>query len=441
MMALSKVITFVQTDIWRIRESELPLIRRIVPRTLKILILTYRGVTQDKVQLRASALTFYSLLSIVPLLAMGFGIAKGFGFEKTLRTFILEKLEGQEQVAAQVVEFARALLENVKGGLVAGIGVVILFYTVIKIFSHIESAFNDIWGITRSRSLGRKITDYFSMTLICPIFFIISSTGTVFITSGAKQAVEKVWLLEAVGPAIFFTLKLLPYGLLWILFSFLYMFMPNTKVNFMSGALAGIIAGTLHVFFQRAYIFFQVGVSKYNAIYGSFAALPLFFIWLQFSWLIVLLGAEVAFAYQNVDTFSFEKETRRVSHSFKRLLSLRIMHFLVSRFSGPKVAWEDSEISRKLEIPKHLVLQILDELVESGIVSRVTSDDTKAIVYQPARDPEILTIKYVIDALEHLGSDDIPAPESETLLKLSDNLNVFSDLIENSPANQRLKEI
>ena len=441
MTALSKVITFVQTDIWRIRESELPLIRRIVPRTLKILILTYRGVTQDKVQLRASALTFYSLLSIVPLLAMGFGIAKGFGFEKTLRTFILEKLEGQEQVAAQVVEFARALLENVKGGLVAGIGVVILFYTVIKIFSHIESAFNDIWGITRSRSLGRKITDYFSMTLICPIFFIISSTGTVFITSGAKLVVEKVWLLEAVGPAIFFTLKLLPYGLLWILFSFLYMFMPNTKVNFMSGALAGIIAGTLHVFFQRAYIFFQVGVSKYNAIYGSFAALPLFFIWLQFSWLIVLLGAEVAFAYQNVDTFSFEKETRRVSHSFKRLLSLRIMHFLVSRFSGLKAAWEDSEISRKLEIPKHLVLQILDELVESGIVSRVTSDDTKAIVYQPARDPEILTIKYVIDALEHRGSDDIPVPESEPLLKLSDNLNVFSDLIENSPANQRLREI
>ena len=441
MTVLSKVITFVQTDIWRIRESELPLIRRIPLRTLKILILTYRGVTQDNVQLRASALTFYSLLSIVPVLAMGFGIAKGFGFEKTLRTFILEKLEGQEQVAAQVVEFARALLENVKGGLVAGIGVAILFYTVIKIFSHIESAFNDIWGITRSRSLGRKITDYFSMTLICPIFFIISSTGTVFITSGAKQAVEKVWLLEAVGPAIFFTLKLLPYGLLWILFSFLYMFMPNTKVNFMAGALAGIIAGTLHVFFQGVYIFFQVGVSKYNAIYGSFAALPLFFIWLQFSWLIVLLGAEVAFAYQNVDTFPFETETRRVSPSFKRLLSLRIMHFLVSRFSGPKAAWEDSEISRKLEIPKHLVLQILDELVESGIVSRVTSDDTKAIVYQPARDPEILTIKYVIDALEHLGSDDIPVPESETLLKLSDNLNVFSDLIENSPANQRLKEI
>ena len=130
-----------------------------------------------------------------------------------------------------------------------------------------------------------------------------------------------------------------------------------------------------------------------------------------------------------------------MSHSLKRLLSLRVMHFLVSRFSGSKVAWEDREISRSLEIPIHLVLQILDELVGSGIVSQVALDRDKAFGYQPARDPEILTIKYVIDALEHRGINDIPVAGSEPLQKLSDNLNAFGELIENSPANQRLKDI
>ena len=222
---------FVKKDIWQIREEAYPPGKRILYRSLKILLLTLQGFTQDRIQLRASALTFYSLLSIAPVLALGFGIAKGFGFDKDLEGFLFEKLEGQEQVATQVVEFSRALLENVKGGLVAGIGVLVLFYTVIKILSHIESAFNDIWYIDGSRSLGRKITDYFSLMLICPLFLLMSSGLTVLITSSAKLAVERVWLLEAVSPAIFLLLKLLPFCLLWFLFTFLYIFIPNTKVH------------------------------------------------------------------------------------------------------------------------------------------------------------------------------------------------------------------
>jgi len=440
-MNLTALIQFVKLDMWTIPEGQLSPARRFLLRVLRIFFLTIKGFMQDDLNLRASSLTFYSLLSIAPVLALGFGIAKGFGFEKTLENLIYEQLPGQEQVATQVVDFAHALLENVKGGLVAGIGLIVLFYTVVKILSHIESAFNDVWGITRSRSLGRKITDYFSLMLICPMFFVVISALTAFLTTEVKGVVQDVSLFNAFSPAIFFMLKFLPYTLLWILFTFLYIFIPNTRVNFGPALLAGIIAATLHIVFQRAYIFFQIGFSRYNAIYGSFAAVPLFLIWLQISWLIVLLGSKLAFAHQNLDTVTFEKEAQTVSYSYKRLLALRIAHFLVSRFSGSKATWEIMEISRALEIPIQMVNQLLLDLIDAGVVAKVSVDVNDTIAYQPARDTDTLTIKSVIDALERNGSNNIPVAHSPALDKISESLNAFSELVESSPANQRLKDI
>ena len=438
---IHQLLTFLKRDIWQIREEDCSLGKRLLYRFLKVFLLTLQGFTQDRVQLRASALTFYSLLSIVPVLALGFGIAQGFGFEKALEEFLFEKLQGQEQIAQQAVDYSRALLNNVRGGLMAGIAVVVFFFSVIKILSHIESAFNDIWYINRSRSLGRKITDFFSLMLICPAFFILSSFFNVFITSSAKLMVEKVWLFEAVSPAIFFLLKLFPFCLLWFIFTFLYIFIPNTKVNLSSGLLAGILAGTLHQLFQHAYIAFQVTVSKYNAIYGSFAALPLFFIWMQLSWLIVLLGAKVAFAYQNAGTPPLENETLKVCNTDRRLLSLRIAHFLIKRFSTEKTAWAPIEISRELGIPFHFTIMSLKELEEAGILSRIDTDGWDNTMYQPARDPGILTIKHVMDALDQNGSDYPFDSGSETMQRLSESLNVFNELIEKSSANKLLKEI
>jgi len=438
---LSKFTQFINTDLWRIRVKDLPRSKSFFISLLRILILTIRGMTRDKCQLRASSLTYYSVLSVVPVVAMAFGIAKGFGFEKALEKILFERLEGQEEVITRILDFSHTLLENVKGGLMAGIGVIFLFYTIIKILSHIENALNDIWGIKRPRKIGRKISDYLSIMLICPVLFILSSTMTVVITSGVKFIVMKISLLGAVSPFIFFVLKFSPYFVFWVLFTFLYMFMPNTKVNLVSGLLAGIIAGTMYQFFQWGYIYFQINISRYNAIYGSFAAIPLFFIWLQFSWLIVLFGAEVSFAHQNVDTYEFEKDCQSVSHALKKLLSLRIIHLLVNHFYKGEIAWTAIQIAEKLEIPIRLVNRILYELNTSGLVSEVNVDEETDIAYQPSHDPDTMTIKYVIDALDHNGSDNIPVAQSEELQKISEKLKSFSDLIEKSTANQQLKEI
>jgi len=395
---------------------------------------------QDKAPLRASALTFYSLLSVVPVAAMIFGIAKGFGFEKTLERMLIKSLEGQEQIVERVVAFSHAMLDSVKGGFVAGVGLLILFYTIIKILSNIESAFNDIWGIKRSRSLGRKITDYLSIMLIGPVLLVLSSTVTVLISSGITRVVEGISYLKIVSPGVFFLLGFLPYLSLWILFSFVFVFVPNTKVKLTSGILGGVIAGTLYHIFQWGYIHLQIGVAKYNAIYGSFAALPLFFVWMQLSWLIVLFGAEIAFAHQNEETYEFEQECLTVSHSFKRLLSLWVFDRLVKNFILGEKPWDAGRISHELEIPSRLVNQILHDLGASGLVSEVKIDET-GVGYEPAKDLEGMTIKNVIDTLEEYGSDSIPVAKAESLDKIADHLKAFDDLIASSPANLKLKDL
>jgi len=437
----AKTINFINTDIWRIRKKDFPRMKYFFIKQLRILLLATRGFSQDQCPLRASALTFYSLLSIVPVVAMAFGIAKGFGFQEILEKQLLERFSGQEEVMVRVVDFAHSLLENTKGGMIVGIGIIVLLWTVIKLLGHIEGSFNDIWEVKKPRSYGRKFSDYLSIMLISPLLIILSSSATVFITTKIALITEKVALVELFSPMIFLMLKLIPYGLVWILFIFTYILMPNTKVNFSAGFFGGIIAGTIFQLAQLAYILFQVWVAKYNAIYGSFAALPLFLIWMQLSWLIVLLGAEISFAYQYVDTYEFEPDRRQISPAFKRILTLQIAHRVISTFSKGKMALTSSNLSQALEIPIRLVQQLLDELVESEIFSIIEIKGNEILAYQPARDINFITIKSIIEALEQKGVDNIPVAQTPELQSLSEVLATFGAEIEKSPANCLLKDI
>ncbi len=438
---LSKTGQFLKTDIWRIRSSKLSGQKSFWIRQLRIILLAIRGFGEDQCQLRASALTYYSLMSVVPVMAMAFGIAKGFGFEKLLEEKILEGIQGQEEVALQVIGFARSFLENTRGGLIAGIGIAALFWTVIKVLGNIESSFNDIWGIRTARTAGRKFGDYLSIMLICPILIIMSSSVTVLVTSQITLIVEKLAFLGPVGDAILLSLQVLPYAVIWIVFTFIYKFMPNTRVQLKSALIAGVIAGTSYQVVQLIYIYSQVGVAKYGAIYGSFAALPLFLIWLQVSWLIVLFGAEVSFAEQNVETYEFESDCLKVSHSFRELLSLNIAHLCVKKFRQAERALSADEISHELEIPVRLVRQILFELVEARVLSEVKLDDTETMAYQPAHDIEDLTITNVLNQLNQQGVNSIPLDNTGDLEKLKGRLMQFQEGNEKSPANVPLKDI
>ena len=438
-----RIVDFFKTDIWRIRLQDLPFGKSFLIKQLQVIILAVRGFDQDRCLQRASSLTFYTLFSIIPVVAMLFGIAKGFGFENMLRKELIENFPGdaQQEVLMKVIEFAETLLESTKGGLLAGIGIVALFWSVIKVLSHIEVAMNDIWQITEHRSWARKFSDYLSIMLISPLLVLLSSSATVFVKTQIEDLSSKVALLGMISPFISAGLKLAPYVLIWILFTVIYLLMPNTRVKLKAGLLAGVVAGTLYQIAQALYISFQFGVAKYNAIYGSFAALPLFLLWVQISWWIVLFGAELSFASQNVDTYQYEPDCQKISPSFRRLLTLQVAHLLVKKFSSGDKPLTDSQISRQLEIPIRLLHQILFELIASGLVSETRTDEDKEYAYQPARDINTLSISSILEALEQNGTNNIPVSQTDELAVLAKSLAEFNTTIENSPANKLLKNI
>ena len=438
---IPKAIGFIRRDIWRIRRTNLPPGKSFFLQLLRVLILSIRGFDEDKCQLRASAITFYSLISVVPVAAMAFGIAKGFGFEKMLEAQLRSKLAGHEEILDKVIQFSHSLLESTKGGLLAGIGLIVLFWSVIKVLGQIEDSLNDIWGIKERRSLGRKFADYLSLMLICPILIILSSSVTIFITTQITLILEKITFLGAFSSAVLFLVELLPYVLLWGLFTFLYIFMPNTKVRFGSGLLAGIITGTIFQIVQWAYIAFQIGATQYNAIYGSFAAFPLFLVWLQISWLIVLFGAELSFAHQNVDTYEFEPDALQASHRLKKLLSLQIAQHVIRNFARGGNPSTAPQISHKLEIPIRLVNEILFTLVKSGIFSTCGAEEEGERGFQPARDIHHLTIHSVIEAIELCGINTIPFAHTPEFSTLSETVATFEKAIEHLPENRLLKDV
>lgn len=436
-----KIVNFIKRDIWRVKTSKSRCKKNFLIRNLRIIILTLRGFNQDKCSLRASALTFYTLLSIVPVFAMAFGIAKGFGFEKLLEQHILDNFSFQSEAITNAIEFANTMLDHTRGGLVAGLGVIVLFWSIIKVLTNIEKSFNDIWGIKTMRSFSRRMSDYLSIMLICPLFLIFSSGATVFISSQAILAAERVPLLGALSPFIYFSLEILPYLVTAAAFTFIYIFIPNTKVNWKSGIIAGILAGAIYQLVQMFYINFQIGATKYNAIYGSFAALPLFLVWLQLSWRVVLFGAEISFAHQNVDTYEFEPDCLNASRKFKNILALRIVNLLASNFASEKEPVTVSKISQDLEIPARLLQDLLNELSRAKIITSVQTKENKGLAYQAGFDINKMTIEFVLEKLNTTGSSDIPVAGSDELNKIEASLQEFEALIQKSPSNILLKDI
>ena len=436
-----RIIEFFLIGIWRVRLQDLSKKKSFFLNQLRIFVLTLRKFDSDNCSLRASALTFYTLLSIVPVVAMAFGVAKGFGYEDILRDQLLQRFAGQEEVFTIIIGFAHTLLENTRGGMVAGIGVVVLLWTVIKVLYHIEFSFNEIWQIKRPRSLKRRLSNYISFMVVGPILLIASGSVTVFINSHILLVTERVALISFLGPYTFLLLKLIPYILIWAILTFAYIVMPNIKVSFRSALIGAVIAGTGYQFAQWGYIHFQVGIARYNAIYGSFAALPLFLIWLEISWLIVLFGAEISYSHQNVDQYEFEHDCLKASPYLRKLLALQITHLLVKNFSKGKGVMNAERICAALTIPYPLVHQILDALLETGIIIEVKGINEDEPDFQIAKDINELSVNSVMDALSKRGINSLPLTETKEFNKLVKTLDSFKKIIDLSSSNKLLKDI
>jgi membrane protein len=244
--------------------------------------------------------------------------------------------------------------------------------------------------------------------------------------------------ISSMVPAAF---RYVPYLLILILYTLIYVLIPNTRVKLRSGVYAGIVASICFSLIQWGYIHFQIGISRYNAIYGSLAALPLLLIWLQLSWVILLGGAEISYADQNVDIYEYEPDYLQVSHRYKGLLTLHVAYLLVKRFIDGKPPATAEQISHELELPFRLTSDILTDLLESGLISNTCLDHDDESAYQPASDVSQWTLDYVIDALDRRGINEIPVAHTAALESLSENLKALESAVKRSPANKLLKDL
>lgn len=413
--AFSRLIRFVTYDIWRITEYEVSGLKEFYINTIKTLILAIRGFKSQELQTKASALTFSTLLAMVPLLAVLVGIAKGFGFQGTVRQQLYTFFPGHEMELNKAFSYVESYLAQAQGGIIIGVGLVLLFYTVINLISSIEDTFNNIWQVQKSRSWSRKILDYMGLFLLLPILITVSSGISIFIST-----LRSMFLNDYVffTPVVEFVLNILPFIITILVFTTLYLFLPNTKVRFLNGFLAAVFAGTAFQVFQFLYISGQIWVSKYNAIYGSFAALPLLMLWLQLSWLICLFGAEISYASQNVKKFSFERDSKNITRRYKDFLTLLIASLIVKRFAKGEKPYTADELSDTYRIPIRITTEILYLLTDLNIITVVRyGEDERVVHYQPAMDINQLSVGVLFTKVDERGSENFKIDKTELFKK------------------------
>ncbi|MDD3479045.1 MAG: YihY/virulence factor BrkB family protein [Paludibacteraceae bacterium] len=392
---------FVASDIWVITEKELTKSSRFSVRLLKKIILSARGVTKDNLFIKAAALSFYTILALVPILALVIAIGRGFGFQQAVVDWLSKALSAQAEMIPYIIQFVERYLERAQGGVFLGVGFAVLLWSVLSAFRQIENNFNDIWNVKKSRSIVRQFTMYISLMLLVPILIALSSGFSIFINT----QLETAGLSQFFSPLTRFLLKVAPYFIFGVLFTIMFLIIPNTKVRFKHALLAGCISGIAFQLFQGLYVGGQIYLSNYNAVYGSFAAIPLLLMFLQIAWLIVLYGAELTFVSQNLQNYNFENETNTISRRYKDYITLLIIKIIVTRFEKGDTPITQQQLADDYNIPIRLVNQLLKLLVEVHLLSEIYTDSNQEKSYQPAMDIHQMTIHLVFDKISTFGSE------------------------------------
>ncbi len=393
--------SFIFKDIWTMDLNRMPKSKRWFYNAVRVLVITAKGFVDDGCGVRASALTYFSLLSVVPVLALAFAIAKGFGLDSIVEELIHNGLASSPDTADYLISFSSHMLENTRGGIIAGIGVVMLLYSVFKLLSNIEESFNHMWYVEKSRTLLRKVTDYVTIMIFAPILLMIASSVTVFLKTQAS-----VYFHDNIGQFIFWLFKLAPYVLMVLAFTFLYLIMPNTKVDVRSAVISGAVIGVIFQVWQWIFVTFQVGANEYGAVYGSFAALPLFLIWLQTSWMIVLVGCELSYSIQNVHLYATERSIDSMSPKLQKRVALLVMTSIVKDFASGKPAKTALEWSDELKISQRMFLFISGKLQKVGLLAEIKSDSADSHVFIPAMDISMISVNTICDRLDNIGDDE-----------------------------------
>ena len=379
-------------------------------KTVKVINLSVRSFMDRDLQSQACALTYRTVLAVVPALAMLFAIARGFGFQNLMQSELFKYFPAQRQALESALQYVDNYLSQASQGVFIGIGLIFLLWTLWSLMSSVEDSFNHVWGVSTTRSLPRKFTDYTALFLLLPVLMVCSAGISIFMSDTVQRVLDG----HALSPVLHKLLSFMPTVISWIIFTAAYYLIPNTKVRFKGALFAGVLCGTLFQCVPWLFVTGQAYVSKYNAIYGSFAFLPLVLVWMQLSWLITLAGVGLTYAWQNFDSFAYRDKAEGVSSTYSKNIALAVLTLAVKRFKQREGAIKLSELVHDYDIPGPLADQILSKLQQAGLLNTVSAgkeEDDRA--YQPTFDPDDYTVNGVVKTLSDMGNSDfIPKADS-----------------------------
>jgi membrane protein len=397
-----QLVHFFTRSLWRVTESDVSRSRYTSYNLMKIIIQTVKCFIKDRVWIRAAALSYTTLFSIIPIMALLFAIAKGFGFTNIMEHFLRNGIVKNSSVD-MVMSFIDNYLEYAKSGVFIGVGIVMLLWAVIALADSIETNMNTIWEVKKPRSYFRKLTDYMAIFIVFPLIIVLYAGVSIFMTT----IYQNLAAYELISSFVHICIKLAPYALSGLIMTGLFLFIPNTKVKFKNALIPGMITGIIFQAFLYIYIQIQMSVSSYNAIYGSFAIIPMFMLWADISWSIILFGVEMSYVSQNIELYNFGQEADNVSRRYHDFLCVVVMSLICKRFEKGEMPYTASELSDEGEIPIRLTGRLLDELENIGLIHSISNDaksDTEH--YLPAMAISQLSVGRLLSTLESHGCED-----------------------------------
>ena len=397
---------FLKHDIWSYTNEDVRGTYRWLMNVFKAVYLSIRFFLAHRIMVRASALTYYTLLALVPTVALALGIGRGFGMQEMFYNLISEAFPGQAEVIEYINSFAEKYLERATSSIVIGIGIILLLWVIYSLIGNIEDVFNGIWQVKDGRSTVRRITDYLSIIFLVPTFLVISSGTQIFLQTYIKTDMYDYVLSQT----LLTILRWIPYTFTILLLTFIYIVIPNCKVRFLNAFAAAVIAGTAFLLFQWLYINGQIWVSKYNAIYGSFAALPLLLLWIQMSWIICLYGAELSYASQNIQNYNFENVEEKLSRQDRDFLLTLVAGVIYNKFANEEPAPTTEEVGQLLKLPARMTGSLIRQLADIDVIREgYPTDRHKPNNWIPGKETDKLSIAALFDLL---------AANGENLLKI-----------------------
>ncbi|MBE9487973.1 MAG: YihY/virulence factor BrkB family protein [Bacteroidetes bacterium] len=437
-LLIDKILLFIRHDIWFNRfTSASPFFKWLI-KEIKVILYTLTNYERHNIAVRSSALAFYTALSIVPLAAMISGIMSGFGITQSIIEYIKLEIPQYTEIIDQVIEISNSYIKNYQKGIFTGIVVVIVFWAVLKVFINIEKAFNHVWEVRRGRSLSRKVSDYLMILFTTPVIFVLYK-------SGRSELTEVLYQLSNGSDFLYHLLNIAialgTYIVTAVIFMIIYGVFPNTKVKFSSALHSSLFISLIYLGFQEFYIYFQTSLSSYNVIYGSFAAIPLFLLWIHITWQIVLFGSELSFAYQNIKQYEFERESEKMSDFYRMKITIMTMSLIAKNFISNDKPFSPEELSNKMNVPLALINESLYKLEESDFIISIDKKENREYSILPTKDVTNLKIMDIFKSVQHNGQNDFIETENRIAENINNILISFENSVTDSPENIKLLDL